>query len=61
MDVAWNKPPYSPIPLSKDKVYKLFIAKKNENIKIIIATLEKSIALSRLKVTALDKSKNNKE
>ena len=55
MLVAWNKPPYKPIPPSKDTRYKLFKAIKEEYNKMVIPILLKSIDLSRLKVTALDK------
>jgi len=59
--VVWNKPLYIPIPVSKQVIYKLAIASKDEYNKMIIATLLKSIDLSRLKVTALDNNKNNIE
>ena len=59
--VAWNKPPYKPIPASKQVIYKLAKPSSEEYSKTIIATLLKSIDLSRLKVTALDNSKNSIE
>ena len=30
MDVAWNKPPYKPIPLSKKAMVKFFDANKKQ-------------------------------
>ncbi len=59
--MVWNKPPNNPIPVKKFSISKLNIASIEELIKTIIATLLKSIDLSRLKVTALDNNKNNIE
>lgn len=61
MDVAWNKPPYKPRPLSKDLKFKLFVTTKEEKSKMIIATREYKIDLSRLDVTALDNNKNMRQ
>lgn len=52
--VAWNRPPYKPTPLSKKETSKLFATSWLEHRSIIIVSLEYSIDLSRLKVTALD-------
>lgn len=58
IDVAWNKPPNKPIPLFKYVTYRLSIASKKEYNEIKVASREKSMDLSRLKVTALDNNKN---
>jgi hypothetical protein len=58
VDVEWNKPPKIPIPLFKNKKYKLSYAIKLETSKIVIVALEYKIDLSRLKVIELDN--NNK-
>ena len=58
VDVAWNKPPNIPIPLFKNKKYKLSYVINAEISKIVIVALEYKIDLSRLKVIELDN--NNK-
>ena len=54
----WYKPPNSPIPLSKEVIYKLFSARVEVKNRTKIATLLKSTDLSRLKVTALESNKD---
>lgn len=61
LDVAWNKPPYKPIPLSKYVKYKLSMLSKEEYNKIMMATRENSIDLSRLELTALENNNNKIE
>lgn len=56
--VAWNKPPYKPIPLFKNDRFNSRYAKKLAKSKIRMATLDNKILLSRLVVTAFD---NNNE
>jgi len=58
MAVAWYKPLNKPIPLSIKCKLKLVIQSNPEQTNIGITTLEYRIDLSRLKVTAFDKSKN---
>jgi len=58
MLVLWNKPPNSPIPLSKKEINKQHSPIKEEQSKTKIATLLKSIDLSRLSETAFDNNKN---
>ena len=57
-DVTWNKPPYKPIPLSIYLIYKQTSPSIEEYSNIMMVTLEKSIDLSRLIVTALDNNNN---
>ena len=59
--VAWKRPPYKPIPSPKKGMSRFLSAIKEENKRIIIVFLEYNIDFSRLKVTALDNNKNNKE
>ena len=59
--VAWKRPPYKPILLSKKDMSKLFNAIIQEHSNITIVFLEYSIDFSRLKVTALDNNKNKIE
>ena len=58
IDVVWNKLPNIPIPLFKNKRYKLSYVTKLAISKIVIVALEYKIDLSRLKVVELDN--NNK-
>ena len=61
MDVAWKRPPYKPIPLSRDIIFRFSRARTEEVTKIVIVIREYKIDLSRLKVTALDNNRDNKE
>jgi hypothetical protein len=54
VEVEWNKPPKIPIPLFKNKKYKLSYEIKIAITKIVIVALEYKIDLSRLKVIELD-------
>lgn len=54
IDVEWNKPPYIPIPLFKNKKNKLSYVIKLDSTKIVIVALEYRMDLSRLKVIELD-------
>lgn len=58
VDVEWNKPPKIPIPLFKNKKYKLSYAIRLETSSIVIVALEYNMDLSRLNVMELDN--NNK-
>jgi hypothetical protein len=55
--VEWNKPLYTPIPISKDVTYKLSNPMIPEYSNIRIATLLNQIVNMRLKVTALTNNK----
>jgi hypothetical protein len=55
--VEWNKPLYTPIPVSKDVTYKLSNPMIPEYSNIRIATLLNQIINMSLKVTALTKKK----
>jgi hypothetical protein len=57
IQVEWNNPPYIPIPLFKNKKFKLSYEIKLDIIKIVIVALEYNMDLSRLKVIELDNSK----
>jgi hypothetical protein len=57
VQVEWNNPPNIPIPLFKNKKYRLSYEIKLDIIKIVIVALEYSIDLSRLKVIELDNNK----
>ena len=59
--VEWNKPPNIPIPLFKNKKYKLSYVIKHPTSKIVVVALEYRIDLSRLNVIALDTSNNINE
>lgn len=61
MGVAWKRPPYKPIPLSKKDMFKLFNAIIQEHSNINIVFLEYNMDFSRLKVTALDNNKKKME
>jgi hypothetical protein len=52
--VEWNKPVKIPIPLFKNRKFKLSYEIKIETIKIVIVALGYSIDLSCLKVIELD-------
>ncbi len=54
VDVEWNKPPKIPIPLFKNKKYKLSYTIKPACIKIVVVVLEYKMDLSLLNVIALD-------
>jgi hypothetical protein len=54
VDVEWNKPPYIPIPLFKNKKFKLSYVIKLETSNIVIVALAYRMDLSRLKVIELD-------
>ena len=58
MDVEWNKPLNTPIPVSRDPIAKLSNASIPEYSNIKMATRLNNIDLSRLKVTAF--ANNNK-
>jgi hypothetical protein len=53
--VAWNNPPKIPIPLSKNKKFKLSYEMRAAITNIVIVALEYRMDLSRLKVRELDK------
>jgi len=55
--VILNSPPYIPIPFSNALILKALNPIIVEKIKITMATLENSIDLSRLTVTALETNK----
>ena len=59
--VEWNKPPNIPIPLFKNKKYKLSYVIKLEISKIVVVALEYKMDLSRLKVIELDNNKKIKD
>lgn len=59
--VAWNRSPYKPIPLPKKDKSRFLSAIMKEDKRISMVTLEYKIDFSRLKVTALDNNRNNKE
>ena len=61
VDVEWNKPPKIPIPLFKNKKYKLSYAIKLEISKIVVVVLEYKMDLSRLKVIELDNNNDINE
>jgi len=52
--VAWNNPPKIPIPLFKNKKFRLSYEIRAAITKIVIVALEYRIDLSRLKVIELD-------
>jgi hypothetical protein len=52
--VAWNNPPKIPIPLFKNKKFKLSYEIKAAITKIVIVALEYRMDLSRLNVIELD-------
>ena len=52
--VAWKRPPYKPIPVSKIVRYRVVMAKYDDNVKIIITILLYRIDLSLLDVIAQD-------
>lgn len=54
IDVEWNNPPKIPIPLFKNKKYKLSCVIIRLISKIVIVALEYSIDLSFLEVTEVD-------
>jgi hypothetical protein len=54
MGVAWNNPPKIPIPLFKNKKFRLSDEIRAAITNIVIVALEYSIDLSRLNVTELD-------
>ena len=58
MDVEWNKPLNTPIPVPMDSIYKLSKPRIPEYSNIKIATRSNNIDFSRLKVTAT--ANNNK-
>ena len=61
VDVEWNKPPKTPIPLFKNKKYTLSYEIKMAATKIRIVDLENKMDLSRLKVIELDNNEKINE
>ena len=59
--VELNRPPNIPIPLFKNKKYKLSYEIKLEISKIVIVALEYKMDLSDLKVIELDNNNNINE
>jgi hypothetical protein len=54
VDVEWNKPPKIPIPLFKNKKYKLSYEIQMAISKMVMVALEYKIDLSRLEVIESD-------
>lgn len=54
VDVEWNKPPKIPIPLFKNKKYKLSYEIQMAISKMVMVALEYRIDLSRLEVIESD-------
>ena len=60
LHVEWNKPPYKPIPLSIDVKLMQSMQIIVQYINIMMVTLEISIDISRLNVTAIKNVNKNK-